>query len=541
MANILFDIALIIIFATFFAYIARVFKQPLLVAYIIAGFVIGPMGMGFITDSESIRFLAELGVAFLLFTVGLEIDFQKLKSIGKVAVVGGILQIIITFIVGYLLSRFLGFSGILSLYLGLLLAFSSTMIVTKSLIDRDKLKTIYGRIMVGILLVQDIVVILVLPMFTNIEAVFRSMFLIEVVLKGLGLLAIAIVLNRFLLPKVLDYAAEMRELLFLTAISICFAFIGFSYALGFSIIIGAFIAGIALGRFPYDLEILGETRALMEFFAIIFFTTLGIQLNLGVVLHLLPQFIIFLIGLMVVKPFALYFMYMFMGYGSKISSQVGFGLAQASEFTFVIALQGLVLGQLSTEMYSFIISLVVVSMFLTPYIIRFEESIYKVISRLHLSGIRKFAAPRMVSKLERKPEKLEHHIVLFGCHLMGERIAEYLRHKKKDVVIVDHNPEIVRDMSAKGFHTIYGDMENQDVLRSIKLTKAKMIIITAPVPRVAAFIIKKLKKARPRAKAIARAYTLKDEKMLYENKADFVVVPDKVSAERMIEKISKYL
>ena len=221
MANILFDIGLIIIVATVLSYAARWLKQPLLIAYVLAGVIIGPVGLGLIASSEDIVLLAELGVAFLLFTVGLEIDFRKLKHVGMAVIGGGISQIVITFFVGYLLSSFMGMSQMLGIYIGLLVAFSSTMIVTRVLVDKDEINTLHGRIMIGVLIIQDIVVILALPLLGSLPGILSPAVLGDILIKGLGLFSLAVVLNRFIFPRILDYAAEAREILFLTAISVC--------------------------------------------------------------------------------------------------------------------------------------------------------------------------------------------------------------------------------------------------------------------------------------------------------------------------------
>ena len=377
MVNILFDIGIIIIAATMLSYVAKFLKQPLLIAYVIAGVIIGPVGLGLIVGGEQINLLAELGIAFLLFTIGLEIDFKKLKHVGMAVLGGGILQIIITFGIGFLLSMLMGMSSMMGIYVGMLIAFSSTMIVTKILVDRDEINTLQGRIMVGVLIVQDLVVIVAMPLLANMPGLLSISILSDVLIKGLGLFSLAVVLNRFIFPKVLDYAAHAREILFLTAVSVCFLFIGFSAVLGFSIVIGAFIAGIAMGNFPYNLEIVGETHALMDFFSIIFFTSLGMQFGITTVSTMWPQFLILLAALVLIKPAIMAFIYLVMGYGGRISSMVGLGMGQASEFTFIIAAQGLLLGHLTGNAYSLIISVVITSMVMTPYFVKFRYRIYK--------------------------------------------------------------------------------------------------------------------------------------------------------------------
>jgi Kef-type K+ transport system membrane component KefB len=270
---ILFDIGFIIIFSAILAYFARFLRQPAIVAYVVAGVLIGPVGLGLITNLEEINLLAELGIVFLLFSVGLEIDFRKFKNVGLAALGGGALQITVTFLLGFAVAFAFGLNQILGIYIGLLLALSSTMIVTKIMVDRDELNTLHGRIMLGILLLQDILAVVALPLLSNIEMFITFEFVASIILRGIGLFAIAILLNKFFFPRILDYAAERHEILFITAIGNCFFFIGASYILEFSIAIGGFIAGLSMANFPYNIEIAGETHALRDFFAIIFFST----------------------------------------------------------------------------------------------------------------------------------------------------------------------------------------------------------------------------------------------------------------------------
>jgi len=547
-ADILFDIGIIIIVATMLSYLARFLKQPLLIAYVLAGVIIGPVGIGLIPNTEEIRLLGELGVAFLLFTVGLEIDFRKLKHVGKAVLAGGVFQIAITFLLGTMLAQFMGMGSILGIYIGLLIAFSSTMIVTRVLVDKDEINTLHGRIMIGVLIIQDIAVILAMPLLTNINGILSPTVMGDILIKGLGLFSIAVVLNRFVFPKVLDYAAEAREILFLTAVSVCFVFIGFSSILGFSIVIGAFIAGIALGNFPYNLEIVGETHALMDFFSIIFFTTLGMQFNPIAIYNMLPQFIILILALVIMKPVILSLIYLIMGYGGRISSMVGLGMGQASEFSFVLVAQGLALGHLSwgmfsnNETYSLLISVVVLSMVLTPYFTHFRNRIYRFFVRAGaIPFFNRLGFAHRVHGLGRDPGKLKNHIVLFGADVMGSRIVNYLIRKGAKFVVAEHNPERVKDLSSVGIYSVYGDADNDELLKSVGLYTAKIAVITIPDPEVACFVIKKAKRFNKRIKTFARAYSKREKAMLKEAGADYVVVPEVVSGDRLIEKIGHYL
>ncbi|MCK5023964.1 MAG: cation:proton antiporter, partial [Candidatus Aenigmarchaeota archaeon] len=193
-------------------------------------------------------------------------------------------------------------------------------------------------------------------------------FVGSIILRGLGLFAIAIILNKFFFPRMLDFAAERRDVLFLTAIANCFFFIWASHELGFSIAIGGFIAGLSMANFPYNIEIAGEIHALRDFFSIVFFSSLGMQLDFVVIQSMLPLFVLLLVMILVIKPVILTFIYLFLGYGGRTSGYVGMGMGQASEFMFIIAAEMFIIGSITKDFYSFLISIVVVSIVITPYI-----------------------------------------------------------------------------------------------------------------------------------------------------------------------------
>jgi CPA2 family monovalent cation:H+ antiporter-2 len=538
----LLDMGLVILIATLLAYLARALRQPLIVAYVVAGILVGPMGFGLITSPEDINTLAELGIAFLLFTVGLEIDFRKLRSVGKASLAGAAIQMVLTFLMGIGIAIALGLELLVGTYIGLLLAFSSTMIVAKLLVDENEVKTLHGRMMIGILLIQDIVVILALPLLGSAGAAISVGVLVMIIAKGLGLFSIALVLNRFVFRRVLDFAARSHEILFLTAVAVCFSFIGLAYALGFSIAIGAFIGGIAIAQFPYNLEIFGEMHSLRDFFAVIFFTSLGMQLNLGVMTSMLPLLMALLLITVLIKPLILSITYLYMGYGGRTSSIIGLGMGQASEFSFILAAQGLLLGQISQGIYSVMVTVVVFSMIITPYFMNARNGIYNLFSRADISFFKRFGAPHHVKRLERHPKGgLKNHIVVFGSDVMGRKVVDYLVGKKKEMIVAEHNPEVIRELSEKGVYTMYGDADNEDLLRASGLYRARLAIVTIPDVVTSGFVIGKAKRFNPDIKIFARAHSEDDAEALYRAGADFVVVPDFVSGGTLVRKIEHFL
>ncbi len=537
------DIALLITVATVFAYFARLLRQPFIVAYVLAGIIIGPLGFGLITNMEEMNVLAEIGIAFLLFAIGLEIDFRKLRSVGTAAMVGGTVQMGLTFILGFVFSLLFNFGLVVSVYMGLLVSFSSTMIVAKILVDRRQVNTLHGRIMLGILIIQDLIVIAVLPILADFGIIMSWNTFALMIVKGFGLFSIAIVLNKFVFKRVLDYAANNHELLFLTAVSVCFTFIGLAYALGFSIAIGAFIGGIALAQFPYNLEIFGEMHSLRDFFSVIFFTSLGMQLSLSVISSMIIPFILFLAVIVIMKPVILSVTYLLLGYGGRNATIIGMGLGQASEFSFIIAANGLLLGHLNSGTYSLIISLVVLSMVITPYAMNCRHCITKFFSDRKFSLLpESISTPTHIRKIEKKPKRgLRNHVVLFGCDVMGSKVIDYLKSKKVKFIVTEHNPEIIKDLSKDGVYTMYGDAYNEDLLKETGLYKAKLAVVTIPDVEVSGFIVGKAKRFNPSIKIYARAHSEDDANALYKAGADFVVVPDFVSGGTLVRKLDHFI
>lgn len=531
----LFDIGLIIFASAVLAYAARFLRQPVIIAYVLAGLIIGPAWLGLITNTDEIALLAELGIVFLLFSVGLELDFRRLKSVGFATLFGGSAQIILTFIIGVVAATVFGITGTLAVYIGLVMAFSSTMIVAKILTDRDELNTLHGRIMIGVLLLQDVVAVVALPFLSSITSFLSFDLAALIILKGISLFAIAILVNKFLFPRILDYAAKKHEILFLTAVANCFVFIGLSYSLGFSIAIGGFIAGLSMANFPYNVEIGGEVHALRDFFSIIFFSSLGMQLNFLAIGTYLPLFAVLMLMLLFVKPAILTATYLLLGYGGRTSSYIGLGLGQTSEFIFIIAAELFILGSITQEFYSLLVGTVVISILLTPYLLSTRNVFYNFISRFRI-------LPKSIREIENPPEKiLENHTVLFGAHRMGDKIIEYLKSQKEKFVVVERDPEIVKKLGGRGIYIVYGDAENEEMMSKIFLGRAKLLVMTIPYADVTAYVVRKARILNPKIRIFARARDETDAEMIYKAGADIVIIPEIVSGENIVRKIEHFL
>lgn len=515
------DIGIIITVATIFAYLASAIKQPLIPAYIFAGILIGPVGLSLITSQSYIMALSELGIAFLLFIVGMELDLRRLRGVGIFPAVAGIAQILLVFGAGYLAGAYLGFTSMESFYTGLILAFSSTMVVIKLLADNVELNTLHGRIIIGILLVQDLLVVLALSIISNINNLTPEIFSLAVV-KGLGLFSMALLSSKYLLPVIFKYAAKSQELLFLTAVTMCFLFGGAAYLLDFSIAVGAFIAGVGMAAFPYNLEIIGRIRSLRDFFATMFFVSLGMQFSSVSLSGLLVPTLVLLGICVIVKPAILILLSVLYGYEQRTAFIVGIDLAQISEFSLILVALGVTLGHVGADLFAITTILAIISIGFTSYFVEYDEAVYHIFSDM-MSRLHGIVPNHRKKRLEHKIKELEDHTILIGCHMMGYDLIKELKHK--NLVVVDYNPEVIRGLIEDGIPCIYGDIGNIEILERLNIHDAKLIISTIPSFSDNELLIKRAKEENSKAILVVSTQYVDQALELYSVGADFVVMP----------------
>lgn len=539
MGNVFLDIGVMIIVATGFAYILRFFNQPLIPGYILTGVLVGPV-FGLIADVETIRVLSEIGIAFLLFMVGLELDIKKLRDIGNVASVGAIAQIVFSFAFAFALSLLLGFNTTTAIYLSLILAFSSTMVVIKLLSDKHELDTLHGRIVIGILLMQDIVAIVALTVLRDISDFAFAPFVLSAA-QGVGLLVIAVLLGRYVFPSVFKFAARHQELLFLASLSVCFVFSVLFALVDFSIAIGAFVAGITLANLPYNVEIVGKVKSLRDFFSVLFFTAIGAELVFVDLAALALPLVIFLVFTVVLLPAITIVIIILFGYKTRTAFMAGLSLAQISEFGLILAAQGLYLGQLSQEVFSLTILLAIVSMAITAYFIKYDSWLY-----MHLGKVfKRFEGLGKVSKdLSLVRQDKGHEYVLVGLDRIGYSIYNKLKAMRKDVVVVDFNPDIIKRLLASNVPCVYGDIADAEVVEKLRFEHVRMLISTIPEHSSNLFLIRQVKKENDRTTIIVTSYSFEEALDLYEAGADYVIVPHYLGGEHvsvLLEDISDNL
>jgi Kef-type K+ transport system membrane component KefB len=536
-AFLLQDLGLCVLAATALAFVARFLRQPLILAYIGAGLLIGPPGLRWIHDEASIAQISELGLAFLLFIVGLEIDLRQLIRSGKVAALLGTVQVGVCALLGWGAALALGFRGLPAAYLGVASAFSSTMIVVKLLSDKAELDTVAGRITLGVLLMQDVLAIVVLAVQPNVSNPALLPLALSVV-KGFALVAGAILASRFVLPLLFRGVAKNPEVLLIAAISWCFLVSYAAVKADFSIAMGALIAGVSISTFPYSLDVIAKIRSLRDFFVTLFFVSLGMQIVVGSAGMLVAAGVLSLVVLagrfVPVMP-----MTRALRYGNRVGLLTSLALAQVSEFSLVIVSLGLGLKHIDRDVVSIVALSLVVTSTVSTYLIQWNHAIAgRVLGFLSRKG---HVDPQ---ERESKAEgKRSHPIVLVGCHRAASSLVPLLVEDGRDFLVVDFNPEVHRRLGEIGVPCLYGDISHLDTLEHAGVAEAKVIVLTISDDFLRGTnnltLFRQLRKMNPHARIIARAEKVEVARELYREGADYVLLPRHLVAEHVRELLRK--
>ncbi len=536
--EVLISLSIIIAIAALFTVIARAIKQPPIIAYLISGIVVGPVVLNLIGPTSSsatlLQTFAHIGVAFLLFIVGLSLDFRVLKEVGKVSSIAGFLEIAITGSIGACIALGLGYSNTTALYLGTILAFSSTVVVVKILSDKKEIDTLHGRLAVGILIVEDFVAALALmliPLLSNKGAHFTS--LVYPLIIALLTIVFIFLFAALLIQRLLNYLARSQEALFLFGIAWALLLASLFYSLGFSLEIGALIAGMSLASSKYTLELGGKMKSLRDFFVVIFFVFFGSQLTRAISPGLIGQAVIFSLFIFIGKPIIVMSLLRMFGYKKRTNFLAGSSLAQISEFSLILALLGFNLGQLNQEMMNLAILVSLITIGLSSYSIYYAHTIFNKIG--HLLTI--FEGKKHRGKVS-KEEKYD--IILFGYHSVGYKILQKLKTMKKKVLVVDYNPQVILALADEKIDCVYGDAGDRDFLGEIGLDKVKMVITTIPEGSSNLIILEKLRQVNAKAICIAATKQPREAIGLYEEGADYVIVPQHLGGDYAAHMIEKF-
>ncbi len=527
MDHLFLELALVLALATGLGAIARIFKQPTLLGYIATGLIVGPLGLLRLNHADVLDTLAQFGIAFLLFLAGMEMNFSELRHVGRSAALIGAGQVLFTSGVGFLIALALGLPLLSAGYVAVTLTFSSTIIVIKLLSEKKALDSLYGKLVVGVLLVQDFIALGVLILLSglsgpNLDPRHLPVALALTLLKGAGLLVFSLLMGKYVMPKILHRLAGSQEILFLASLTwgLGMAAIASLASVGLTIEIGSFMAGVALSESVEHFQIMSRVRPLRDVFAVTFFIVLGSKLVLsGAAAHWLP-IAAFSAFVLIGNPLIVMMLMGALGYRSRTSFMAGVTVAQVSEFSLIVIALGARLGHVDQGIVSIVTAVALITIVLSSYMILHSEMLY-----VRFSKFLKFFEFRPKDEAHVRDTTLKNHVVLIGAHRVGHNILRALEDQHKKFLVVDFNPDVVIQLERRGIRALYGDIADPDIQDAAALDTARAVISTVPSFHESTHLLARLKRARSKAKIILTAETEFDAVALYERGADYVILP----------------
>ncbi len=510
----------------------RLLKQPLIIGHILTGLLVGPFVLGLVDSHEMLALMSEFGVAILLFTVGLHLSPTIIRQFGKISLVTGLGQVIVTSLAGLALCLALGYSGVESFYIGVALAFSSTIIIMKLIADKGELDVLYARIAVGFLLVQDVVAVLLLlgiPMFSASASIFD---LVKFIFAGGVLVGFIYATSRFFLSRISSFIEEDREFLFLFAIMWGIGVAALFKELGFSLESGALIAGVSLATLSSRQEMSARLSPLRDFFIVLFFISLGAQLQLTNILELVPTAVLLSLLVLIGNPLILMAIMGYLGYKKRTALSTGMTVAQISEFSLIMVALGVSLGHVSQSVLSLVTLVGLITIFGSTYLVLYTDWIYKRLAPF-LSVFERTGAKEKRTR-RHKPE-----IILFGCNRIGYSFLETLMKMDKEFLVVDYDPATVRALEAGNVPVVFGDASDLAFLETIDFSNAELIVSTIPDTDTNALINRAAQEDSEDAVIIVVAHRAADALAHYNQGIDYVIVPHLLGGRHAAELVLK--
>jgi len=526
----LIEFGVVLIVAAGLGIVARLLKQPLILAYLITGIILGPFALGLVKNFDLIQNFASIGIVFLLFLIGLELNPRRLIEVGKSVLAISVVQIGILAVIYYFASIRIGLDGMAAVYFALAFTFSSTAIIVTLLSNKKDLESLHGKIIVGILLVQDFVAIILLTLFPGLKsnpgAIFSSAST-QIAIKVILLFTLVFLIGKFVLPPVFSKIARSQELLFLSSLAWCFLMVIFSYGLGFGSEIGAFLAGISLAPLPFSAHISSKTKPLRDFFHTIFFVYLGSTLIFAHASKVIIPAVIFSLIIIIINPIVIMVTMSVLGFRKRTSFITGITLTQISEFSFIVVAMGNKLEILPKETMAMTSLVAIITIFVSTYLISNSTKIFHRLSPY--LGI--IESDKKQETLMSLPDNLENHTILVGYHSIGEIVLDELKIQKVETVVIDVDPYRINKLIEQGDHSIYGDAIDHEIMEKINVKKARMVISTLDKLEENKMLIELYRKENRKIQFVMISDDSEEALELYGVGADLVIVPSLISGD----------
>jgi Kef-type K+ transport system membrane component KefB len=531
------QIALILLLAALAGGVAHLLKQPLIVAYIVVGVAVGPSVFGIVGSAGEVELLAKVGIAILLFLVGLKLDINLIKSTGVVALLTGVGQVVFTSIVGYFIIIALGFDPLPAIYIAVALTFSSTIIIVKLLSDKRELDMLHGRIAVGFLIVQDLLVIVAMILIVAIGQPSDESITGQVVrtfLSGFIFLAAVALIAKFILPRTLDWLARNQELTLLFSVAWAVSLGASSFALGLSLEVGAFIAGVALASTPYRESIGARLVSLRDIMILFFFISLGAELNFTNALSQLYPAIILSLFVLFGNPIIVMIIMGFMGYRSMVSFKAGLAVAQISEFSLILIALGYSLNQVNEDVLSLVTLVGVITITISTYFILYSDEIYRKIAKY----LKIFEIKNPTKGLDDGISDNPYDVIVIGGGRLGGDIVKGLRSLGAEILVVDYDPQALRKLRGSGVETLYGDVSEPEFAGVLPIHEAAHIICAVPDITTNAVLLEVLKRLGYSGQITLTAMDSDSADLLGNDKKIKIIRPYETAAANIVSELS---
>ena len=536
--SVFMQIGIIVGLAAMAGLISQFLRQPLIVAFIALGVFLGPSGISLVSASSEIELFARLGIALLLFVVGLKLDMNIIRTVGPVALASGLGQVLFTSAAGFLIAIALGITPVSAVYVAIALTFSSTIIIIKLLSDKREVNTLHGRIAIGFLIVQDIVVVLVMIGLTALGQANDTASLgqeaLMTLLKGIFMLLTVIVLIRLVLPRLLPQVAHSSELLMLFSIAWAILGAGAGQALGFSKEVGAFLAGISIASTPYREQVAARMTGLRDFLLLFFFIELGSSLDLSILGAQVPAALLFSAFVLIGNPLIVMSIMGYMGYRKRTSFLAGLTVAQISEFSLILTALGYGLGHISQEIVGLVTLVGLITISASTYMILYSQTLYEWLAPLLSIFERKLTYRESSTVLD---DDNGFEVIIIGLGRFGTVLAENLQKQGKKVLAVDCNPKVVEQYTSQGYVVHYGDIEDPELVSSLPIQDISLVVSTVRDRMINRALIDSLHRLDYRGKISVCVSNTREIQEFEKVGADFVLSPYEDAAHKATDRL----
>ena len=529
------SVALILALAVAAGAIAKLLRQPVVVSFIIVGILAGPTAFNLVEGAEEIRLFAKFGIAILLFLVGLKLDFHMIRSTGKVALVAGLSQVAFTAAVGFGIAMLFGFEATTAFYIAVALTFSSTIIIIKLIGDKRELDTLYGRIAVGILIVQDILVVAAMVVIVTIGNPGEGSVVTDLVVTlassavFLGVIAFA---SKFVLEKVLDWISKSPELTLLFGVAWAIVLAAISILIGLSMEIGAFVAGVSLASTAYRESLGARMVSLRDVMLLFFFIELGASLTFADALGQLWPAIVLSVFVLVGKPLIVFAIMGWMGYRSITSFRTGVALAQISEFSLILIALGYSLGQVDSAVLSLVTLVAVFTITVSSYLILYTDKLFPL-----MQGFIHLFERGKASAVDEESQSLSFDAIVIGSGRFGTEVISGLISSGSSVLAVDLDPDALARARELGAETLFGDVGDPDFAKMLPIHQTGTLICTAPDRSTNTLLLESLKSLDYGGELYLTALDNQTAEMFAKEDRVTTIRPLKMAANRIVKQL----